>query len=167
MPVTEAELSALAAQVVGAFQAAGKTLVVAESCTGGLIAGALTGVAGASAVLERGWVTYSNRAKEEELGVDPAILAQHGAVSAETAAAMAAGALDHAPAGVAVALSVTGIAGPGGGSRDKPVGLVWFGVKRQGAGAPGVERHVFSGERAEIRRAAVLCGLKLLLDAVR
>lgn len=152
----------LAAAVVATFRAAGRTLALAESCTGGLIAGTLTGVAGASAVLERGWVTYSNRAKIEELGVDAAGLEAHGAVSAETAAAMAAGALGHAP--VDVALSVTGIAGPDGGSADKPVGLVWFGLARRGGGPPRLDRQLFAGDRAAVRRAAIRRGLELLLE---
>ena len=141
----------LAAAVVAAFRAAGRRLALAESCTGGLIAAALVGAPGASAVLERGWVTYSNRAKEEELGVAPAILAAHGAVSRETAAAMAAGALAHAP--VAVALAVTGIAGPDGGSPEKPVGTVWFGFWDEGR--LETHRSVFGGDRAEIRERAV------------
>ena len=140
-------------------------LVLAESCTGGLIAGTITGVAGASSVLERGWVTYSNEAKQEELGVDPAIIDAHGAVSAETAAAMAAGALAHAPAPAQVALSVTGIAGPGGGSAGKPVGLVWFGLARRGDGPPSTSSRVFSGDRAAVREAAIRRGLELLLGA--
>lgn len=159
MPIDEAAAE-LAAAVVAACRASGKTLALAESCTGGLIAGAITGVAGASAVLERGWVTYSNRAKQQELGVDSAILERHGAVSAETAAAMATGALAHAP--VDLALAVTGIAGPDGGSREKPVGLVWFGLARQGAPVVTVSR-LFPGDRAAIRAAAVRCGLGLLL----
>ena len=160
MSINESAAEDLAAAVVGAFRASGKTLALAESCTGGLIAGAVTGVAGASAVLERGWVTYSNRAKQQELGVDPAILERHGAVSAETAAAMATGAL--APAPVVFALAVTGIAGPDGGGPEKPVGLVWFGLARKGAPAVTV-RQLFPGDRAAIRAAAVRCGLGLLL----
>ena len=151
----------LAAAVVAAFRAAGRRLALAESCTGGLIAAARVGAPGASAVLERGWVTYSNRAKEEELGVAPAILAAHGAVSRETAAAMAAGALAHAP--VAVALAVTGIAGPDGGSPEKPVGTVWFGLA-SGGGPPHTECRLFSGDRTAIRTAAVRRGLELLLE---
>ena len=157
------DLEELAAAVVTAFRASGRRLALAESCTGGLIAGTLTGVAGASAVLERGWVTYSNRSKQEELGVGSAILEAHGAVSAETAAAMAAGVLGRAP--VDVALSVTGIAGPDGGTPDKPVGLVWFGLACRGGGAPRVERRVFSGDRADVRRAAIRRGLELLLES--
>ncbi|MEI6557953.1 MAG: nicotinamide-nucleotide amidohydrolase family protein [Rhodospirillaceae bacterium] len=166
MPVAPAEdraLIALAGAVVAALRASGRTLALAESCTGGQIAATITAVAGASAVLDRGWVTYSNRAKVEELGVDVAILVGHGAVSAETAAAMAAGALGHAP--VDVTLAVTGIAGPEGGSAEKPVGLVWFGLAQKGVAAPQVERHVFSGDRAAVRRAAVRRGLELVLGS--
>ena len=105
-------------------RARGLTVATAESCTGGLVAGALTEIAGSSDVVDRGFVTYSNAAKQAMLGVPAAILERHGAVSRETAEAMARGALAHAPADLAVA--ITGIAGPGGGSAEKPVGLVHF-----------------------------------------
>ncbi len=154
----------LAAALVTACRALGRRLVLAESCTGGLIAGAITESAGASAVLERGWVTYSNQAKQEELGVPPATLEKYGAVSAETAAAMATGALAHAPADVDLALAVTGIAGPEGGSPEKPVGLVWFGLARRAGGPVLVEHHIFPGNRSEVRRATIRRGLELLLD---
>ncbi|MEI7609657.1 MAG: nicotinamide-nucleotide amidohydrolase family protein [Rhodospirillaceae bacterium] len=152
----------LAEAVIAAFAATGRTLALAESCTGGLVAAALTDVAGASAVLERGWVTYSNRAKHEELGVPAATLEAHGAVSAETAAAMAAGALARAP--VDAALAITGIAGPGGGTPEKPVGLVWFGLTTR-TGEARTESRRFVGDRAVVRAAAVLFGLKLLLES--
>ena len=139
-------------------------LATAESCTGGLIAGALTEIAGSSDVVERGFVTYSNAAKAELLGVLPALIARHGAVSEEVAAAMAEGALAHAP--VDLAVSVTGIAGPGGGSPDKPVGLIWFGLARRGA-AVRAEHHIFPGDRAAIRRATVLRALLLLAEAAQ
>ncbi len=109
----------------------GLLLATAESCTGGLVAALLTSIAGSSDVFERGFVTYSNRAKEELLGVDPGLLARFGAVSAEVARAMTEGALAHSAA--QIALAVTGIAGPGGGSPEKPVGLVYFGVGQRGA----------------------------------
>lgn len=137
-------------------------VATAESCTGGLIAGALTDIAGSSDVVERGFVTYSNRAKSEMLGVPAALIAAHGAVSAEVARAMAAGALDHAP--VELTVAVTGIAGPGGGSPDKPVGLVHFGVARTGKPVLS-EHHVFPGDRIGIRRATVERALELLLTA--
>ena len=126
-------------------------LATAESCTGGMIAAACTDLAGSSAWFERGFVTYSNAAKTESLGVDAALIAQHGAVSEPVARAMAAGALAHSRAQVAVA--VTGVAGPGGGSSDKPVGTVWFGFAWPG----GVVSEVmhFAGDRAAVRRAAV------------
>ena len=115
-----------ARRMLAAFGARGARLVTAESCTGGLLCGVLTEIAGSSDVFERGFVTYSNAAKQQELGVAGRLLAQHGAVSAEVARAMAAGALARAPADVAI--SVTGIAGPGGGSAAKPVGLVYLGL---------------------------------------
>jgi nicotinamide-nucleotide amidase len=139
-------------------------LATAESCTGGMIAAALTDIAGSSDVVERGFVTYSNQAKTDLLGVSPALLAAHGAVSAEVAEAMAQGALRHAPVDLAVA--VTGVAGPGGGSAAKPVGLVHFGIARRG-GAVATEHHVFPGDRAAVREATVRRALELLLAAAR
>ena len=166
MPVLhpgDRDLIALAAQVIAAYTRAGQRVATAESCTGGLISACLTEVPGSSAVLERGYVTYSNLAKEQDLGVPVVLLTQHGAVSAETAAAMAEGALTRSPAEVAVA--VTGIAGPAGGTADKPVGLVYLAVaRREGRGAQ-VERHLFAGGRAEIRYTAVRRALELLLSA--
>jgi nicotinamide-nucleotide amidase len=138
-------------------------LATAESCTGGLIAGALTDIAGSSDVVDRGFVTYSNRAKTEMLGVPEALIARHGAVSAEVALAMAAGALTHAP--VELAVAVTGIAGPGGGSEAKPVGLVYLAVARRGS-EPAIERHQFYGNRAAIRQATVERALEMLAEAV-
>ena len=111
-----------ARELISAFSQAGLTVATAESCTGGLIAGALTEIPGSSAVVDRGFVTYSNDAKMQMLGVDPATLAAHGAVSRQTVLEMARGAIGHSSADLAVA--VTGIAGPGGGSDEKPVGLV-------------------------------------------
>ena len=132
----------------------------AESCTGGLIAGLLTEIPGSSDMLERGFVVYSNAAKEELLGVPPATLAKHGAVSAETARAMAEGALAKSQAHIAV--SVTGIAGPDGGSAAKPVGLVHFACARRGA--PTVAREERFGDigREAVRLASVRVGLDLL-----
>jgi nicotinamide-nucleotide amidase len=154
-------LIALAGQVVAVQARAGCRVVTAESCTGGLIAACLTAVAGSSAVVERGYVTYSNQAKEQDLGVPGEILAAHGAVSAETAAAMALGALNRSPAELAVA--VTGIAGPGGGSPEKPVGLVYLALAGRGGGAPRVECHRFVGDRAAVRYETVRRALELLL----
>jgi nicotinamide-nucleotide amidase len=136
-------------------------VATAESCTGGFIAGALTEIAGSSDVVERGFVTYSNRAKSEMLGVPAALITSHGAVSAEVARAMAAGALTHAPVDLAVA--VTGIAGPGGGSADKPVGLVHLATAQRG-GETRNEHHVFPGDRSGIRRATVERALEMLLE---
>ncbi|MEQ9813206.1 MAG: CinA family protein [Azospirillaceae bacterium] len=128
-----------------------KTLACAESCTGGLITAILTAVPGSSDVVDRGFVTYSNGAKSEMLGVDPHMIERHGAVSAEVARAMAQGAIRHSAADVAV--SVTGIAGPGGATPGKPVGLVFIGWMQRG-GVPMAARHVFEGDRQAIREAA-------------
>jgi nicotinamide-nucleotide amidase len=134
-------------------------VATAESCTGGLVAAALTAIAGASDVVERGFVTYSNEAKSELLGVPAETIAAHGAVSAETAAAMAEGAVARAP--VDLAVSVTGVAGPGGGSAEKPVGLMIFGLARRD-GKCRTERHIFAGDRSEVRRAALHFALGLI-----
>src|SRR6201996_6462674 len=123
-------------------------LVTAESCTGGLIAAALTAIAGSSDVVDRAFVTYSNEAKREMIGVPWDAILGHGAVSEPVARAMAAGALARSSADIAV--SVTGVAGPGGGSNEKPVGLVHFGAVRAGFDAV-VERHVFPGDRDQVR----------------
>lgn len=158
------ELLESSRRLLEAYRQAGKMLTTAESCTGGLIAALLTEVAGAADVVERGFVTYSNEAKRESLSVPAEILEAHGAVSAETAEAMAEGALAHSRADVA--LSVTGIAGPGGGSEEKPVGLVYFGLAQHG-GATVTKRHVFPGDRAAIRLAAVETGLALLTRGLK
>lgn len=133
------------------LQTRGWMLATAESCTGGLIAATCTDLAGSSAWFERGLVTYSNAAKTELLGVDPALIVQHGAVSDAVVRAMVQGALKHAHAQVAVA--VTGVAGPGGGSADKPVGTVWFGFALPGQVL--TERRHFAGDRAQVRSATV------------
>ncbi|WP_367714770.1 CinA family protein [Nitratireductor sp. GISD-1A_MAKvit] len=151
--------------VLSACEAHGIMLATAESCTGGMIAAALTDIAGSSSVVDRGFVTYSNEAKMEMLGVSPETLAAHGAVSQETALEMAAGALARSRAGVAVA--VTGIAGPDGGSADKPVGLVWFGLALKGR-APLAQSHVFAGrDRAGVRAATVEAALDMVLSALK
>ena len=149
----------LAESVLAACRARDWHLATAESCTGGLVAAALTAIAGSSDVVERGFVTYSNEAKIELLGVPAETIAGHGAVSAQTVAAMARGAV--ARAGVDLAVSVTGIAGPGGGTPQKPVGLVYLGVARKD-GAARVERRIFPGDRAAIRQAALVEALELL-----
>jgi nicotinamide-nucleotide amidase len=155
----------LARQVLAACETRGFMLATAESCTGGMIAAALTGIAGSSAVVDRGFVTYSNDAKTEMLGVRPETLDAYGAVSCETAIEMAAGALAHSRAGIAV--SVTGIAGPGGGSAEKPVGLVWFGLAVKGL-PPLAERRLFEDKgRAFIREESVRTALSLIMEGLR
>ncbi len=151
-----------ATAVLDACRARGLMLATAESCTGGLIAAALTAIAGSSDVVERGFVTYSNAAKTEMLGVPEALIAAEGAVSAPVARAMAAGALARSRASIAV--SVTGVAGPGGGTEAKPVGLVWFGLAVRG-GAVVSERRVFPGDRAAVRAATVAHALALIAAA--
>jgi nicotinamide-nucleotide amidase len=158
--LSDAELEEKAVAVLTACRAAGLRLATAESCTGGMIAAALTEIAGSSDVVERGFVTYSNEAKTALLGVPAALITAHGAVSAEVAEAMAGGAVAHAP--VELAIAVTGIAGPGGGSDAKPVGLVYLGIARRGR-PTRTERHVFAGDRAAVRRAATARALELLL----
>jgi len=153
----------LATSVLALCRARGWRLATAESCTGGLVAAALTAIAGASDVVDRSFVTYSNQAKMELLGVPEATLTAVGAVSAETTLAMAAGAVSRAR--VDLAVSVTGIAGPGGGSADKPVGLVYLGIATTGS-CRG-ERHVFSGDRDGIRHAAMLRALEMLREAAQ
>ena len=134
-------------------------LATAESCTGGLIAAALTAIAGSSDVLDCGFVTYSNEAKAELVGVPPALIVAHGAVSESVARAIAEGALARSRA--ALAVSVTGIAGPGGGSAAKPVGLVWFGLAWRGQSTLA-EQRVFPGDRSAIREAAVETAFALI-----
>jgi nicotinamide-nucleotide amidase len=147
-----------ARDLLSGLEARGLTLATAESCTGGLIAAALTAIAGSSAVVMAGFVTYSNAAKMRMVGVREATLAAHGAVSAQVAGEMAEGALREA--GVDIALSCTGIAGPGGATPGKPVGLVFIGCARRGA-ASVVERHVFPGDRAAVRAATVAAAIAL------
>jgi nicotinamide-nucleotide amidase len=157
--VFDPDILNLAKDVLAGCCARGWRVATAESCTGGLVAAALTAIAGASDVVERGFVTYSNRAKIELLGVPQEIIAAHGAISAETAAAMANGAVVRA--GVDLAVSITGLAGPGGGTPQKPVGLVYLGVARKG-GVVRTERRIFSGDRTDVRRAALVAALELL-----
>lgn len=155
--------AALARHVLAAARAAGLSIVTAESCTGGLVAAALTAVAGSSDVMDRAFVTYSNAAKTAMLGVPEPVLAAHGAVSPEVAAAMAEGALRASGAGLAIA--ITGIAGPGGGSDAKPVGLVHFaGASRGGHLARAECRFDPTLGRAGIRKAATREALLILLD---
>lgn len=136
----------------------GVKIVTAESCTGGMITATLTDIAGSSAVFERGFVTYSNEAKVESLGVNPSLITQHGAVSSQVAVAMAQGALKHSKADVAVA--VTGIAGPDGGTPTKPVGTVFIAVASARDG--NVEECHFNGDRASVRQQSVAKALDML-----
>jgi nicotinamide-nucleotide amidase len=157
--------TAPARDILNLARSRGWMIATAESCTGGMIAASLTDIAGSSAIFDRGFVTYSNEAKQEMLGVRAETLARHGAVSPETAREMAAGALARSRAHLA--LSVTGIAGPGGGSADKPVGLVWFAVAGKSVELEAF-RHVFPGpDRAAIRAAAVQAGLAIMLQALK
>ena len=143
----------------------GLTIATAESCTGGMVAAALTDVPGSSDVFDRGFVTYSNAAKTAMLGVEPITLETQGAVSATTAKHMALGALTHSNANVAVA--VTGVAGPSGGTAEKPVGLVHFASAVKGGRIMHVERRFGPHSRAEIREGSVQQALQMLLDALR
>jgi nicotinamide-nucleotide amidase len=161
--LTEDRITALARQLGEACRLRGRTLALAESCTGGGVAEAITRIPGSSAWLDRGFVTYSNEAKAELLGVKADTLLDHGAVSEATAREMVLGALRWSHADTA--LAVTGVAGPDGGSRDKPVGLVWFAWCVRG-GAARVESRQLSGDRAEIRRQAIEIALKGLMEAL-
>jgi nicotinamide-nucleotide amidase len=151
-------------RLVAAFRARGIKIVTAESCTGGLVAAVLTEIAGSSEVLERGYVAYSNAAKQQELGVAGELLARHGAVSAEVAHAMAVGAL--ARAGADVAISITGIAGPGGGSAAKPVGLVYVASAVLGDPATHVECRFGDIGRTAIREKSVAAAFAVLWQAL-
>jgi len=148
-----------AAALLDACRREGLRVAVAESCTGGLVSALLTAIAGSSDVVERGFVTYTDEAKQQMLGVPEALFAAHGAVSAEVARAMAEGALARSGAWLSVA--VTGIAGPGGATAAKPVGLVHLASARRG-GATLAEHRVFEGDRAAVRMQAVDAALKLL-----
>jgi nicotinamide-nucleotide amidase len=154
------ELRAAATAVLEACRARGLKIATAESCTGGLVAGALTDIAGSSDVVDRGFVTYSNEAKQQMLGVPASTLRDHGAVSRETAQAMARGALGKADADLVVA--ITGIAGPGGGSADKPVGLVHFAAASRSGELMHAEKRYGDIGRAEVREKSVLQALAML-----
>ena len=158
------DIQDLAVEVLNAARKAGLTIATAESCTGGLVAAALTAIPGSSDVLDRGFVTYSNAAKVQMLGVPEALIAARGAVSEPVARAMAEGALKVSGAGLAV--SITGIAGPGGGSADKPVGLVHFAVAR--LDRPSLHREMRFGDigREAVRLASVRVALEMLLEAM-
>jgi nicotinamide-nucleotide amidase len=151
-----------AADLIASCRTRGLTVATAESCTGGLVAALITAIPGSSDVFERGFVTYSNAAKIECLGVSPRILEDFGAVSEEAARAMAAGALAHSVADMT--LSITGIAGPGGGSPGKPVGLVHFGLARRGGAIVAVEKRFGDLGRDGVRFAAIAMAIELLLE---
>ena len=159
----QAEILRDADALLAELQGHGATLATAESCTGGLIAAALTAIPGSSATLLAGYVTYSNAAKTRMVGVPEAMLAAHGAVSEAVARSMAEGAL--ADAGADIAVSCTGIAGPGGATATKPVGLVFIGCARRGM-ETRVERHVFPGDRTAIRAATVDAAFGLIRRAI-
>ena len=160
--MSDPETQRAAAAVLETCKAKRLMIATAESCTGGLVAGALTDIAGSSAVVERGFVTYTNEAKQQMLGVPADTLERHGAVSRETAQAMASGVLAHAPADLAVA--VTGIAGPGGGTESKPVGLVHFAAATRAGSLIHREQRYGDLGRAEVRRRSVLEALALLSE---
>lgn len=158
------DIQASAAAVIQAAQKAGLMVATAESCTGGLVSGALTAIAGSSAVLDRGFVTYSNEAKGEMLGVSDDLLARFGAVSEPVARAMALGAVQRSRASASV--SITGVAGPGGGSIKKPVGLVHFAAVSPGGAVVHVERRFGDIGREAVRLESIRVALALLLKAV-
>ncbi len=160
----DAEVLAQAEALLESCRRIGRMVATAESCTGGLIAASLTAIAGSSDVVDRGFVTYSNEAKMEMLSVPEALLAEYGAVSAPCARAMAEGALAHAQADIAV--SITGIAGPGGGSPEKPVGLVHFASARRGGMTAHVEQRFGDRGRGAVRLASVAQAIALLEAAL-
>jgi nicotinamide-nucleotide amidase len=159
------ELKDRATALLEAYLQRGLKIATAESCTGGLVAALLTEIAGSSAVVERGFVTYSNEAKTELIGVPADLIAAHGAVSEPVARAMAEGAVAHSYADVAV--GITGIAGPGGATATKPVGLVHFGLARKGAATVHLERRYGDLGRENVRQRAVEDALLLLEQALR
>ena len=156
------KLRAAASAVLAACRARGLKVATAESCTGGLVAGALTDIAGSSDVLDRGFVSYSNEAKQQMLGVPAEILKEHGAVSRQTAEAMARGALGRANADLVIA--ITGIAGPGGGSADKPVGLVHFAAASRGGKLTHAEKRYGDVGRELVRGKSVAQALAMLKE---
>jgi nicotinamide-nucleotide amidase len=157
-------MSQLVENVSAVLRAQGLKLATAESCTGGMIAAAITDLSGSSDIFDRGFVTYSNQSKIDLLGVLPETLEAYGAVSEQTAGEMVIGALSRSGADLSVA--VTGIAGPSGGSAEKPVGLVYIGIGRKGS-KPSVHRHVFPGGRSEVRQQAAQTALRHLADFIQ
>jgi nicotinamide-nucleotide amidase len=161
----DSALRALAARVGSLLMVRQRRVATAESCTGGWVAKCLTDIPGSSQWFERGYVTYSNAAKQESIQVSAETLARFGAVSGPVAEQMATGAL--ASSGADLSVAITGIAGPDGGSPDKPVGLVWFALADRRAPAALVRKAQFSGDRETIRRAAVAAALQMLIEAVQ
>jgi nicotinamide-nucleotide amidase len=161
----DAEATAAAKRVIDLCIARKLTVATVESCTGGLVAGALTEIAGSSAVVLCGFVTYSNEAKQSMVDVPAATIAVHGAVSRETATAMAQGALAKSPASLSIA--ITGVAGPGGGSPQKPVGLVQFAAARRGGAVTAREERFGDIGRGEVRSRSVLVALAMLEELAR
>ena len=159
-PIFSDELMAEAARLLATARTAGLRLVTAESCTGGLVAALLTEIAGSSDVVERGYVTYSNTAKTTAIGVPTELIETHGAVSREVAFAMAQGALAASEADISVA--ITGVAGPGGGSVEKPIGLVWFATARRGQLTKTTEARYGDLGRSQVRLAALRTALELI-----
>lgn len=157
------DLDILATKTLESCRAAGLRVTTAESCTGGLIIGALTEIGGSSDVVGRGFITYSNEAKMTMLGVAAATLDSDGAVSEATIRQMTAGALAAAGEDADIAVAVSGVAGPGGGSKDKPVGTVWLAVEKRGAPAR-VERQLFAGDRRAVRQKTVIRALELVME---
>lgn len=154
------DLRALAADLLAVCRCHGLKIATAESCTGGLVAAALTEIAGSSEVVDRGFVTYSNQAKQDMLGVPATMLVRHGAVSRETARAMAKGAIAHSQADIAI--SVTGIAGPGGGTKQKPVGLVHFAAAARGGKVIHRSKRYGALGRAKVRERSVAEAIAML-----
>ena len=165
MNVTTSDINAHARAIIKTAQDQGVMISLAESCTGGMVAASLTDIPGSSAVFDRGFVTYSNDAKMDMLGVSHETLATHGAVSSETAIEMVTGVLKQAPKS-SLAISITGIAGPGGGSAEKPVGLVYFGIITHDKTAQSVKQ-IFDGDRASIRNQALYFALDLILNRLK
>ena len=158
------DILSAAEALVRRMEAKGLTLATAESCTGGLVSAAVTEIPGSSNVLLAGYVTYSNAAKSDLLAVDPGLIERHGAVSAEVARAMAEGALDRS--GASFAVSITGIAGPGGATATKPVGLVHFALARKAAPCVNESRNFAGLNRSGVRLEAVRTALRLIADAI-
>ena len=162
MSVISSDIKSHASAVIKAAKDKGAMISLAESCTGGMVAASLTDIAGSSAVFDRGFVTYSNDAKMDMLDVSRETLETHGAVSSETAIEMVRGVLNHAPNSM-IAVSITGIAGPGSGSADKPVGLVYFGIQMRDKPAQSYKQ-VFDGDRASIRNKALVFALDKIVN---